>query len=185
MSAGKARVKGHLVGPAPTRFDALKVAARGESLAGAVEVRRLPRLAETVVAVPEAGEPTIRWRIVGGKDAKNHPQLDLRLDGELFVTCQRCLKPLAVTIDQHTVLLLARDESELLRLDAEEPEVVPASAPLDALTLVEDELLLSLPFAPRHGDGACKAAIAAADAGSRESAFAQLAGMKTGRRTKK
>ena len=34
---------------------------------------------------------------------------------------------------------------------------VVAAAPLDALTLVEDELLLSLPYAPTHADGECAA----------------------------
>ena len=51
-------------------------------------------------------------------------------------------------VAQRTLLLLARDERELARLDAEdhEHEVVLADAPLDPLTLVEDELLLTLPL---------------------------------------
>jgi uncharacterized protein len=172
---------------ATTRFDALKLAARGASLAGEFEVRRLPRLADRVGADPGAGEARIRWNITGGKDAKGHPRLALQLDGEVKLTCQRCLCPFALPVDQQTVLLLARDESELVRLDAEEPEVVLATAPLDALQLVEDELLLSLPFSPRHADGVCTAAIAPADVGSRgsASAFAQLAGMKTRQRSRK
>ena len=165
----------------------MKVAARGESLSGVVEARRLPRLADRAVGDPSAGEASIRWNITGGKDGKGHPRLELELDGDVTMTCQRCLRPLVVPVDQHTVLLLARDESELMRLDAEEPEVMLATAPLDALTLVEDELLLSLPFSPRHADGACAAAIAPAGSDSPEpkSAFAQLAAMKTGGRSRK
>jgi uncharacterized metal-binding protein YceD (DUF177 family) len=34
---------------------------------------------------------------------------------------------------------------------------VLAKAPIDPLTLVEDELVLALPFAPRHGEGECSA----------------------------
>ena len=62
------------------------------------------------------------------------------------LVCQRCLQPFAATIAQQTDLLLARNEAELARLDAEETEVVLANTTLDPLTLVEDELLLSLPF---------------------------------------
>ena len=39
-----------------------------------------------------------------------------------------------------------------------ELEVVLAAAPLDPAELVEDELVLAMPFAPRHPDDACAAA---------------------------
>jgi uncharacterized metal-binding protein YceD (DUF177 family) len=61
-------------------------------------------------------------------------------------------------VDQNTELLLARSEAELARLDSDEIEVVLATERLDPLMLVEDELLLSLPFSPRHADGECEAA---------------------------
>ena len=58
-------------------------------------------------------------------------------------------------VSQRTEVLLAHDEGELERLDAEtEGEVVLADQQLDAATLVEVELLLTLPFAPRH-EGEC------------------------------
>lgn len=172
---------------ATTRFDALKLAARGGSLVGEVEVRRLPRLADRLGADPGAGNARIRWGITGGKDERGHPRLALELDGEVPLICQRCLCPFGLPVEQQTVLLLARDESELVRLDAEEPEVVLAAAPLDALQLIEDELLLSLPFSPRHADGACTAAIAPDEVSTRESAsaFAQLAEMKSRPRSRK
>ena len=61
-----------------------------------------------------------------------------------------------------------------------------ASTPLDAMTLVEDELLLSLPFAPRHPEAQCPAAPAQAAASGEEHArdtpspFARLAALKKG-----
>jgi uncharacterized protein len=70
--------------------------------------------------------------------------------------CQRCLQPFAAIVDQCTELLLARSDAELARWDVEEIEVVLATERLDPLTLVEDELLLSLPFSPRHADGQCE-----------------------------
>ena len=59
---------------------------------------------------------------------------------------------------QRTVALLARSEAEGDALDAgSDEEVLVAAEPLDALKLVEDELLLSLPYAPTHADGECAA----------------------------
>jgi uncharacterized protein len=49
-------------------------------------------------------------------------------------------------------------EAEGDALDAgSDEEVLVAAEPLDALALVEDELLLSLPYAPTHADGECAA----------------------------
>jgi uncharacterized protein len=66
----------------------------------------------------------------------------------------------------------------LARWDVDEIEVVLATERLDPLTLVEDELLLSLPFSPRHADGECELAspmIAGQESGqSRASPFGQL-----------
>ena len=178
-----ASVKSDKVGRVTTRFDALKLADAGGVLEGEVDPAQLPRLADRVV--PVAGAPIIAWRVVGGRDAMGHPALTLSVDGAAFMTCQRCLRPFAVPVAQETVLLLARNEHELVRLDAEEPEVVVAGAPLDALALVEDELLLSLPFAPRHADAECDAAaMVSAVAAVSEKPFAQLAALKSRREPK-
>ena len=120
------------------------------------------------------------------RDALGHPALTLALDGTVFLLCQRCLRPFAIPVAQQTALLLARNEPELARLDTEEPEVVLAGAPLDPVTLVEDELLLSLPFSPRHAKDECVAATPAAVAAAQAvpSAFAQLAGLKPRQRSR-
>jgi uncharacterized protein len=169
----------------PTRFDALKLAGRGGSVAGEVDASRLPRLADRIVQPSGADHARIQWSIVGGRDAQGRPMLTLGLDGRLFVVCQRCLRPLAVPVAQQTELLLARDEAELARLDVDEQEVIPAAAPLDALALVEDELLLSLPFAPCHAQDACVAAASpVSSAQDAPSPFARLAGLKAGSRSR-
>jgi uncharacterized protein len=137
-------------------FDALKLSASGESLSGEVDAADLPRVADRLAA--DAGVAKLAWRLTGCRDAQEgRPALTLTLAGSVPLVCQRCLQPFAVIVDQSTELLLARSEGELARLDAEEIEVVLATQRLDALALVEDELLLSLPFSPRHPDGECAA----------------------------
>jgi len=103
------------------------------------------------------------------------------------LVCQRCLQPFDFAVAQQTGLLLAREEAELEALDAGEAEVVLAAAPLDALTLVEDEVLLSLPFAPSHDEGQCPARSGSGtvpdptrQASSKTSPFARLAALKKG-----
>lgn len=141
------------------RFDAFKLAARGGELAGTIDPSALPRLDDRVA---ETGG-SVAWRIRGGDDGQGRPALTVTVEGEVPMTCQRCLRTMRQLVAQRTTLLIARDEAEMVRLDeTSESEVVLASAPLEALDLVEDELLLSLPFAPRHEHG-CAADAAARD----------------------
>jgi len=59
-------------------------------------------------------------------------------------------------LDLHTDLLLARDKSELARFDADASvDCILATPELDIIALVEDEIILSLPPSPRHGEGEC------------------------------
>jgi uncharacterized protein len=161
------------------RFDALKLSASGESLAGEVDAADLQRVADRLAT--NAGAAMLAWRLVGCRDGQGRPALRLTLAGSVPLVCQRCLQPFAVLVDQSTELLLAHSEAELARLDAEEIEVVLATERLDALTLVEDELLLSLPFSPRHPDGECAASPMVAgqqSSQSRSSPFGQLGELK-------
>ena len=158
------------------RFDALKLSASGETLAGEIDAADLPRVVDRLAA--DAGPARLAWRLVGGRDGQRRPTLMLTLAGSVPLLCQRCLQPFAAIADQSTELLLARSEAELARLDGEEIEAVLATERLDPMTLVEDELLLSLPFAPRHADGECELAspmIAGQDSGQgRASPFGQI-----------
>jgi uncharacterized protein len=169
--------------PRRGRFDAYALARRGETLAGEIDAQTLPRLADRLVT----GMQPVRWRITGGHDEKGRPQLTLHLEGEVRMTCQRCLQPLAWPVTSTTQTLLAKDEAELVHLDREEPEVILADAALDSRALVEDELLLSLPFAPRHDAEACVArpvADVTAPASRAAPAFAPLAALKSRSRSR-
>ena len=84
--------------------------------------------------------------------------LALEIRGEVELTCQRCLGGLAHRIEIVRTLHLARNEDELERLDAlPDCDAIMAGDKLDLLALVEDEVLLSLPLAPKHAEGECPA----------------------------
>jgi DUF177 domain-containing protein len=137
------------------KLDAMRLARERGVAAGRVDAHRLPRVADVLAD----GPAEVAWRIEGSADAAGRPTLAIELAGAVPLTCQRCLDPFEWPVDQRTDVLLARDERELAALDADSSaEVVLAAAPLDPLTLVEDELVLALPFAPRHPDDACAAA---------------------------
>jgi len=161
-------------------FDAFDLALRRASVAGAGDADSLPRVADRLAA--DGGAAKVSWQIAGIADSAGRPALEITLDGVVPLECQRCLQPFAWTVAQRTVVLLARDERELAALDEDdaEHEVVLAAGPLDAATLIEDELLLTLPFAPHCGRAACAGSpLYAGDAAEGPApAFAALAGLK-------
>lgn len=168
------------------RFDAFELVAREGVVEGDVEPIDLPRIEDRLADDAPASGSVLHYRIAGSKDAAGRPALALGVNGNIALACQRCLQPFAFGVDQDTLVLLARDEDELAFLDDnDEHEVVLASQPLDAHDLVEDELLLSLPFVPRCERPDCvagelpEAAQPAQDEAAR-SPFAALSALKRG-----
>lgn len=138
-------------------FDAFRLARERGVLEGTLDAVASERLLDRV-AEGGTGEGRVRWRISGTSDTAGRPALAIAVAGEVPVTCQRCLSEFAFQVDRETIAVLARDEQEADVLDAStDDEVLVASHPLDAAGLVEDELLLTLPFAPTHEPGACEA----------------------------
>ena len=110
------------------------------------------RLAQEVVD-PQA---KLQFRVCGQLDLRGRPQLHCALSGNVQLLCQRCLRPVDVTVSSDRLLYLAGSEAEAERLEAtlaeEDIEVLVVDGALDLAGLVEDEVLLTLPLVPMHGD---------------------------------
>jgi uncharacterized protein len=162
-------------------FDAFDLVLRQATIAGTADVASMPRAMDHLA---ESGAAEVSWRITGATDGLGRPALEIELRGSVPLECQRCLQPFGWSVAQDTTLLLARNERELAVLDESDDthEVVLAAAPLDAATLIEDEVLLALPFAPRCEQPDCRERVLSAQGPGtrRASAFAALAGLKKG-----
>ena len=135
-------------------FDAFRLARERETLRGHFDAAASERLYDWLAP----GDAPIGWSISGTTDALGRLAIAIELEGSVPLECQRCLAPMTWPVRQRTVALLATSEAEGDALDAgSDEEVLVAAAPLDAPALVEDELLLSLPYAPTHADGECAA----------------------------
>jgi uncharacterized protein len=155
-----------------TVFDSLELARTGQQLQGTISVADLTRLADSLFDT--SGDLT--YRITGHRDSRGRPRLALSVAGEINLRCQRCLGKLPHRIDAESDLLVLTDnttQSEGL----EDLDGVAASEQTDAVALVEDEVLLNVPFAPRHADGMCSAAVDTKN-DKPESPFAVLANLK-------
>lgn len=101
-------------------------------------------------------EAVLQYRVCGGQDARGRPRLHCSVNGNVAMLCQRCLKPVNVSVESDRMLYLAASEAEAERLEAaladEDIDVMVAGQTLDLAGVVEDEVILSLPIVPMHAD---------------------------------
>lgn len=174
----------------PHRLDVRRFAEEGAELGATGDVGAFARLAgETVAAKPA---PTIEWHARGEMLNPRHVQpevwLHLQAEGTLPLVCQRCLNPvhLPVAVDR-SFRFVADEATAAAEDDDSEEDLLALSRSFDLLELLEDELLMELPVAPRHETCPEPVKMSVQDpdfeaAGpARENPFAVLGRLKTGK----
>jgi uncharacterized protein len=162
---------------APPVIDGLEFARSGQQLCGSLPVRDLGRLEDLL----HDASGSLDYELKGTRDARNRPQLALKVVGRLHLQCQRCLGLLDYSVDVVNILLVVPRDAHFDEdmNDPEAPDAVEAGPELEVTKLIEEEVLLSLPFAPRHHEGACASRLKQHEKGESKSAFAELASLKT------
>jgi uncharacterized protein len=136
-------------------IDSLEFAKNGQQINGEVSLAELPRLADVLGDTRGA----LGYTVQGGVDKQVGSWLGVSVTGTCRLQCQRCLGTLEHEIKLVTRLLL-RDQASLDALEDDEDEFdsVLADKRLDVVSLLEEEILLSLPIAPKHEFGQCRPA---------------------------
>ncbi|MDO8412221.1 MAG: YceD family protein [Gallionellaceae bacterium] len=135
----------------------LEFAYKGSELRGEMAAAELPRL-QDMLAAPEG---KISYVVRGLQGWDGAPMLEIKLDGQCQLRCQRCLQGFDYPVQLLTSLMLVPDSQlDQPAVEGDEIDSIPADAHLNVLALLEDELLLSLPFAPKHPVGTCQPVVA-------------------------
>jgi len=133
-------------------FDAIRFARAGDELAGEVPATALERL-RSMLADPEG---TILYRLKGYSRKDGKPAIALEIQGEVSLSCQRCLEPVRHRLRSERSLVFV-PASRLADFEDEEDDTdyLPVEDPVEPLALVDEEAVLSLPMSPRHQEGGC------------------------------
>ena len=129
-------------------IDSLAFVREARSLQGEMPVAQLVRahdwLAET------AG--VLAYRVEAGQGDRGEPQLLIAVEGVLQLRCQRCLEAMAYPLQLSSRIELVGSETDITQeeLEDDSKDYLPAQKELDVVALIEDEIILALPFAPRH-----------------------------------
>lgn len=124
------------------------LAAREAVLEGSLELARLGRLRDLLNSTE--GTATARIALHTGHDGTLCLQLQCRARLELI--CQRCLRPVVQEVNEQVDFAVAETEDSLAVLPQGMDLIALAGDRFQPATLIEDELIVSLPLVPRHGD---------------------------------
>ena len=129
------------------RFDAIRFCDNGGTWTGEIA----PSLLDRVLDFAEIDSPftaTLR----GARNEHSQRAIELTSHGQLTLMCERCARDFLYQIDTYSKLWFATDEAEIDSIEStisEEDDVVLASEVVSAIQLLEDEVLLAIPYSPR------------------------------------
>lgn len=126
----------------------------GQTVDGQVLLSHFKRLGSDL---PPQGSKQACWSVRGQIDRVGQQTLEVSVSASVTVTCQRCMKAMECPVASSSTLHIVQSEAELDALEDQQDadpddwiEPVLASNKLNALELVEDELILGLPYVPMH-----------------------------------
>lgn len=153
-------------------IDGFEFASAGATQRGSMPLSGFSRLRDLLAS--DAGE--VAYEVKGLRDGLGRPSLRLSVRGTLTLRCQRCLEAMRFEISEEKMLVLAATKVEIDSdpADTQAPDRVLAGKEMDLQELIEDELILAVPYAPRHEGCAPGAATGDED---KPSPFAGLRGL--------
>lgn len=170
----------------PHRLDVRALAQAGGSLQGSEALGQFARIEQ--VRAGEGGPGQVQWAAHGELrgDQAAEPQLWLHLQAkaDFTLTCQRCLGPLELPVVVDRWFRFVADEATATAQDEIcEEDILVLVPDFNLHALIEDELLLALPYIPRHESCPAQGPMSVSDPGIEEPAarpnpFAALAGLK-------
>ncbi len=138
----------------PQSLDVRAFARDGATVSGVTPWAEMPRLGAEQTGPSGGG---IAWTLSGYnldlKGGAHQTWMRVQAEAGLRLVCQRCLEPLdqPLEVDRHFRFVSSEQAAEAEDDQAEE-DLLVASHAFNGLTLIEDELILSLPLVPRHND---------------------------------
>ena len=154
-------------------IDGFEFASAGASKQGVWPLGDFPRLRDVLAS--DAGE--VAYELEGVRDERGRPSLRVRVRGALQLRCQRCLEAMPFQADTDETLVLAGTLAEIHAepADVNAADRVVAGREMPVRDLIEDELILAVPYAPRHET--CSARPSPDAAEDKQSPFAGLRGL--------
>jgi len=136
-----------------THINNLELAANQGHISGDMQAQQCDRLLE-VIAAGQQAKLNIHYELKGDTNRFHLPSMHLLVNASLPLVCQRCLEPMQLDLSLSFDYVVSESEPEPFDGD-EDVDWIESSQEMDLNALIEDELLIAIPYAPMHPD-ACK-----------------------------
>lgn len=137
----------------PHRVDALKLIDNNQQLVAKIDSSELSRLNEAVERCVSPVSCVLSFE----RDEERHKLLVGSCSIDVLMTCQRCLESVEVKVSSQFKLGLVFNDEQAQQLPKRlEPAELDEHGGLDVWTVIEDEVLLSLPMFPVHPEDQCQ-----------------------------
>ncbi len=196
----RARCQAHF--GVPPKTDLKQLARHGESVFGVLPITRMTRLLQELPAqkrltdiaeLADAGAGDVAddrgavwFEFKGSSQQGRRARIWLKVQAVVTLICQRCLGEMQFVVDETVEFELfgsqaSADAAQAIdEVDPEAPEPLVVEGLVDLMALVEDQLILAIPYVPKHGQ--CEPSKTSAgepiEVVKRESPFKVLEGLK-------
>lgn len=138
--------------PLPRQADLRKLAKREAHFNVHLNAANLPRFAGAIYE----GKGFVEAELHFGVNEEYLRYIQGKVYSEVEMVCQRCMEPVAVAISSDINLGIVSDEDKGRQLPKSmDPLIVAEDELMDLNEIVEDELLLSMPFVSYHEPDEC------------------------------
>lgn len=129
----------------PREIEPRKFAQLGVSLQGSVPAAQLPRLFGATLGVA-----SIEAQLQFSFDDRGRPQVLGTVNAQVQQQCQRCLEPVEVTLQCPIALTVTKNEQQAKDLARELDSWLVPDDSGDLFAMLEEEILLALPYVAFH-----------------------------------
>ena len=149
-------------GPLPNKVDPRKLAERDVRITGEADLNAMPNLCQSLIGTDGVVNVDLHFAVtVEGQRIRT---ITGNAKGHVFMTCQRCLDPVEVAVEADFNLGLAVSEEAAKQLPRTYDPLIIGDEEIELLSVVEEELILSLPHDAYHED--CSIKTSYGDAGA-------------------
>jgi uncharacterized protein len=140
-----------LTEPLPSQADVRKLVRKSAEISADFSASQLPRFSDLLANNDGSITAILRFYF----DEQKIPRIDGEVTARSFVTCQRCLEAMPITLDSHFELGVVRDEERAKQLPGYLDPFIVGDELVNLADIVEEELMLSLPFVNYHAPEDC------------------------------
>jgi len=137
--------------PLPKQVDIRKLIAVDTTLSAREPLGKFERLADMLMSTD--GDVDVHLHLY--RDKQGIKRIDGEVKAQLQVQCQRCMQSLTLPVDSIFAVAVVWSDDEASRLPKEVEPYIVGEGLQDVRDLIEDELILSVPYASYHDIDQC------------------------------